>query len=178
MPVVLFRSFRALIEYPLHRAAHLFICPVNTADPAARPAHAFEKFRDNSFYVIFSRCLLLDRDRPADPFVARERCEILPYRERLRLRNERFLEIGRQCVYGSRGNFHGAIVSQSSMKNSCSILFDEAKSDIADRVFGTRFEAFCKKKKRSSTGITAILSIERVLFLPVAFDELAHRNSG
>src|SRR5258708_1953537 len=58
--------------------------------PATRPAHAFLKFRAHSLNVLPSGFRFLYGDNPADPLIAREGCNILPFCPRRRVRNENF----------------------------------------------------------------------------------------
>ena len=94
------------VEHPLHRSADRLVSPMDAADPTTRPAHSFDKFRDHPPHMILPRLRRLDRYRPADPFVARERRDVLPF-------GERFLQIGGQCMYGSRRHFHGVSIPNS-----------------------------------------------------------------
>ena len=77
---------------------------MNATDPATRTAHSFLELAHHPFYMILSRCLLLDRDRPADPLVARERRDVLPFRERRFVGSERFTQVHRQHVHRATGN--------------------------------------------------------------------------
>ena len=52
---------------------------MNTAQPAARPAHPFLEFTDRPFNMLLSRLVLLDEGNPAYPLIARKGCKILPY---------------------------------------------------------------------------------------------------
>src|SRR6516162_913326 len=61
---------------------------VRTAWPATRPAHSFLKFRAYPLNVLPSGFRFLDGDHPADPLIARERRNILPFCPRHRVRNE------------------------------------------------------------------------------------------
>jgi RNA polymerase sigma-70 factor, ECF subfamily len=61
---------------------------VRTAWPATRPPHSFLEFRAYPLNVLPSRFRFLDSDNPADPFVARERRNILPFCSRNRIGNE------------------------------------------------------------------------------------------
>ena len=66
------------------------ISAVRAAWPAARPAHSFFKFRAYSLNVLPSSLRFLDGNSPADPLIARERRNILPFCPRRRVRNENF----------------------------------------------------------------------------------------
>jgi hypothetical protein len=46
--------------------------------PTAGAAHSASQFRDRFLYSDNPRLSFLGRDNPTDPFVARERCNILP----------------------------------------------------------------------------------------------------
>lgn len=63
---------------------------VRTARPATRPPHSFIKFRSYPLNVLPSGFRFLDRDNPADPLIAREWRNILPFFPRRRVRNENF----------------------------------------------------------------------------------------
>ena len=76
------------VEHILYRRADGLIRAVNTAIPTARSAHALFEFREHPFHVLPSGFWFFPGDRPADPFIARKRRQILPYRERLRVRRE------------------------------------------------------------------------------------------
>ena len=52
---------------------------MNTAQPAAWPAHPFLEFTDRPFDMLLSRLLFLDEGNPADPLIARKGRKILPY---------------------------------------------------------------------------------------------------
>jgi len=87
VPAVLTFSTAAL--RPAISLADLFSA-VRTAWPAARSAHSFLKFRAYSLNVLSSRFRFLDGDNPADPLIAREWRNILPFCPRRRVRNENF----------------------------------------------------------------------------------------
>ena len=57
----------------------LRISAVRTAWPATRPAHSFLKFRTHPLDVLLSGFRFLDRDNPADPLIAREWRNVLPF---------------------------------------------------------------------------------------------------
>ena len=61
---------------------------VRTAWPATRPAHSFFKFRAYPLNVLPSGFRFLDGDNPADPLIAREWRNILPFCPCDRVRNE------------------------------------------------------------------------------------------
>jgi hypothetical protein len=61
---------------------------VRTAWPATRPAHSFLKFRAYPLNVLPSGFRFLDGDNPADPLIAREWRNILPFCPRHLVRNE------------------------------------------------------------------------------------------
>jgi len=63
---------------------------VRTAWPATRSAHSFFKFRVYTVNVLPSGFRFLDGDNPADPLIAREGRNILPFCPRGRVRNENF----------------------------------------------------------------------------------------
>ena len=63
----------------MYRRAYLLILAMNTAQPAARPAHPFLEFTDRPFNVLFSRLVFLDKGNPAYPLIARNGRKTLPY---------------------------------------------------------------------------------------------------
>ena len=68
---------------------------MRAAWPATRPAHPFLQFRAYPFNVLPSGFRFLDGDYPADPFIARERRNVLPLCPRLRVRDENFAQVRR-----------------------------------------------------------------------------------
>lgn len=70
--------FRAPTEHPAHRSAYSFVFAMNATQPATGPAHAFLKFRNNSFYVILSRLFLLNKSSPTNPLIAGQRSNVFP----------------------------------------------------------------------------------------------------
>ena len=68
----------------------VLISAVRTAWPATRSAHSFFKFRAYTLNVLPSGFRFLDGDNPADPLIAREGRNILPFCPRGRVRNENF----------------------------------------------------------------------------------------
>src|SRR5579862_8024956 len=56
-----------------------FVSAVRTARPATRPAHSFLELRAYTLNVLSSGFRFLDGDGPADPFIAREWRNILPF---------------------------------------------------------------------------------------------------
>jgi hypothetical protein len=64
--------------------------PVRTAWPAARAAHSFFEFPAYPLNVLPSGFRLLDGDNPADPLIAREWRNLLPFCPRCWVRNESF----------------------------------------------------------------------------------------
>ncbi len=85
VPAVLTFSTAAL--RPAISLADLFSA-VRTAWPAARSPHSFLKFRAYPLDVLRSGFRFLDGDNPADPLIAREWRNILPFCPRHRVRNE------------------------------------------------------------------------------------------
>jgi hypothetical protein len=82
----------------------LLISAVRTAWPATRPAHSFIKFRAYPLNVLPSGFRFLDGDHPADPLIAREWRNILPFCHCHRVRNENLSQIRRYTVYRARGD--------------------------------------------------------------------------
>ncbi len=68
---------------------------MRTARPTARPPHPFFELRTHPLDMLPPCLIFLDGDRPADPLVARERRDVFPGRQRLRVRRERLAEIRR-----------------------------------------------------------------------------------
>ncbi len=75
-----------------------------TARPAAGPPAAFFELRAHPFDMLPSGLIFLDGDGPADPLVARERRNILPRCQRLRVGNKCFFQIRRQFMHHAAGN--------------------------------------------------------------------------
>src|SRR5262245_43181540 len=72
---------RSLAEHVFHRRAYRFIRTMNTTDPATRTALALSKVRAHPVDMLTSCFRHLRGDHPADPFIARKRCETLPCRK-------------------------------------------------------------------------------------------------
>ena len=77
---------------------------MRTAWPATRPAHSFLEFRAYPFNVLPSGFRFLDGDNPADPLVAREWRNILPFGPRNGIGNENLSQIWWYIVYRARGD--------------------------------------------------------------------------
>ena len=77
---------------------------VGTAWPTTRPTHSFLKFCAYPLNVLPSGFRPLDGDDPADPFIAREWRNILPFCSRRRVRNENFSQIRWYSVYRTTGD--------------------------------------------------------------------------
>ena len=77
---------------------------VRTAWPAARSAHSFLKFRAYSLNVLSSRFRFLDGDNPADPLIAREWRNVLPFCPSNGIGNENLSQIRWYIVYCARGD--------------------------------------------------------------------------
>jgi hypothetical protein len=61
---------------------------MRTTSPTTRPTHSLFKFRAQPLNVLPSGFRLLDGDNPADPFIARQGCNILPFCSRRWIRNK------------------------------------------------------------------------------------------
>ena len=85
-----------------------------TAGPAARAPHPLFEFRAHPFDMLPPCLIFLDGNGPADPLVARERCDVFPSRQCLRVGGERLSEIGRKVMYDSSGDLNGGhrVISQ------------------------------------------------------------------
>jgi hypothetical protein len=104
---------------------------VGTAWPATRPTHSFFKFCAYPLNVLPSGFRPLDGDDPADPFIAREGRNILPFCSRRRVRNENFSQIRWYSVYrttGDRALGHG-FQSISNWRGTCPALSANRKLD-------------------------------------------------
>jgi len=77
---------------------------VRTAWPAARSPHSFLKFRAYSLNVLSSRFRSLHGDNPADPLIAREWRNVLPFCPCDGIGNENLSQIRRYIVYCARGD--------------------------------------------------------------------------
>ena len=75
---------------------------VRTAWPATRPAHSFLKFRAYPLDVLPSSFRFLDRDNPANPLIACQWRNILPFCPCHRVRNENLSQIRWYAVYRAR----------------------------------------------------------------------------
>ena len=91
-----------------HRLARSFLEPllragsaVRTARPTTRTAFARLKFLDRALDSAAARCFLFGRDDPTNPFVPRERRQILPSRPRLCFRADRYAQVVRSFVHGT-----------------------------------------------------------------------------
>jgi hypothetical protein len=82
----------------------VLISAVRAAWPATRPPHSFFKFRAYPLNVLPSGFRFLDGDNPADPLIAREWRNVLPFCPRRRVRNENLSQIRRQTVYRAGGD--------------------------------------------------------------------------
>ena len=80
------------------------ILTVRAAWPTAGPALAFRKILRGPPNMLGPSLYLLWSGHPADPFVARERRDVSPSRERLRAQEEAGLEVRRQPVHDAAGN--------------------------------------------------------------------------
>jgi hypothetical protein len=74
---------------------------MRTARPTTRTTFARLKFLDRALDSAAARCFLFGRDDPTNPFVPRQRRQILPSRLRLRFRVERHVQVCRSFVHGT-----------------------------------------------------------------------------
>jgi hypothetical protein len=72
-------KYRAHVERDGFSIGAVLISAVRTAWPATRPAHSFLKFRAYPLNVLPSGFRFLDGENPADPLIAREWRNILPF---------------------------------------------------------------------------------------------------
>ena len=72
--------------------------------PAARAAHSAFKLGECLFDTDIPRLRFFAGDDPANPFVARERRDVVPYRFRRRCLNQGLLPIIRHCMYRPTGD--------------------------------------------------------------------------
>ena len=63
----------------MYRRAYRLILAMNTAQPAAWPAHPVLEFTDRPFDMLLPRFILLDEGNPADQLIARQGRKTLPY---------------------------------------------------------------------------------------------------
>jgi hypothetical protein len=77
---------------------------VRTAWPATRSAHSFLEFRTYPLNVLPSSFWLLDGDNPADPLIAREWRNVLPFCPSNGIGNENLSQIRWYIVYRARGD--------------------------------------------------------------------------
>ena len=93
--------FGVAVLRPAISLADLFSA-VRTAWPAARSAHSFLKFRAYPLDVLPSSFCFLDRDNPANPLIACQWRNILPFCPCHRVRNENLSQIRWYAVYRAR----------------------------------------------------------------------------
>jgi hypothetical protein len=74
---------------------------MRTARPTTGPPFTRLKFLDRALNSVVAGCFLLGRDDPTDPFVPRQRRQILPCRPRGRLRAQRHAQVRRGFVDGT-----------------------------------------------------------------------------
>ncbi|SRR6266496_3523070 len=98
----------SFVEHILHRRADRFVCPVNTADPAARPPHAFFEFGNHSPDMLIPCLLLSDCYSPANPFVAGERRNVFPCCQGLLVHGEGPMQIRWQLMNDAARDFRFA----------------------------------------------------------------------
>lgn len=80
--------FRSSIEHTLSGWTDWFILSVRTAQPAAGTAHSFLELADYSLHMVGSSLLFLHESDPANPFIARQGSEVLPFSERCFIRSK------------------------------------------------------------------------------------------
>jgi len=78
---------------------------VNAAYPTAWTAHAFLQLGNNPLYMVFPGGGLLNGNRPANPFVARQRRQTLPDGAGLGGGREGFVYVGWQFVHRAASQF-------------------------------------------------------------------------
>ena len=79
--------------------------PMPTPRPAARPSLAFLELRDHPAYMLPPRLIFLDRYYPADPLIARQRCDVFPGRPRSSDPHESGAHIGWRGMHYAVGEF-------------------------------------------------------------------------
>ena len=77
---------------------------MNAACPTTGSAHSFFELRAYPLDMLPSCFRFLDGDGPAYPFVACERGEIFPRRQRSRVSGENFLQIRRHLMHRTVGD--------------------------------------------------------------------------
>ena len=96
---------------------------VRTAWPATRPAHSFLKFRAYPLDVLPSGFRFLDRDNPANPLIACQWRNVLPFCQCHGVRNENLSQIRWYGVYRARRErflvhgFHSTSFAQMDPKS-------------------------------------------------------------
>ena len=106
----------SLIKNSSHRWANCLVGAVNTADPTARPALAFEELFTGSLDAPLPGFELFGVFDPADELVARQRSDLFPQRQHAGISKQRLAEIRGQLVNGSTGyvlTHHAGIVRRA-----------------------------------------------------------------
>lgn len=108
----------SFIEHPLDRSADRFVGSMDTPYPATGSAHPLDKLGDYPSHMILARLRRLDRDGPADPFIARKRGDVLPCGQRFRGAHQGLFQVCRYFVDSSRRYFHCSILPFSNSWNA------------------------------------------------------------
>ena len=116
-----FFSLRSLRLCGNSRSRNLHVSrlnPMRATGPTARPAHAFFQLRLHPLHVLLPGFRFLHRDHPADPFIARQRRNVLPSRQRRRISDQRLPQIRRHFVHHAAGKFfaHRLILYAAELK--------------------------------------------------------------
>ena len=82
-----------LAEHMQYRRTNCLVSSVDTTHPTTRTSHSFIQLRNHPINMLRSGFRLLDGDDPADPFVAGERRQTIPSRQRARIGGERPVQI-------------------------------------------------------------------------------------
>jgi hypothetical protein len=134
---------------------------VRTAWPATRPAHSFLKLRAYPLNVLPSGFRFLNGDSPADPLIAREWRNILPFCPRHRVRNENLSQIRWYTVHRSRGDrflghgFHStSLPNQSGESLGCCPNWAAEKSQFGQAwgIYASRMGLLSASKREKILG--------------------------
>ena len=86
------------------RGGFCSISPVRATGPAAGAADSFLELRAHSCDVLFSGLQFLDGNGPANPFIARQGCDVFPFCPRRFVGRERPPQIRWHLVYRAIGD--------------------------------------------------------------------------
>lgn len=78
---------------------------MNAADPTARSAFALDQLLDDPADMLIARLLLLNANGPANPLIACQRSQAVPFGQRSFVCQQSFAQVGRQLMHHALGNF-------------------------------------------------------------------------